>query len=180
MTAAVECLNRAANGRSSKSFIEEGRWRKALALKGTHYLIQFGHNDEPGKGPERETDPDTTYRQYISRYIDEARAIGATPVLVTSLTRRRFDETGRIVPNIVPYVEAVRALAAEKRVPLIDLHDRSVAAAELMGRLSAACAARALGSVPSFRPRGAAHLVHVVDLQHWAIEPQQDKAVHST
>ena len=49
--------NTAANGRSSKSFIDEGKWAAALALKGDYYLIQFGHNDEPGKGPERETDP---------------------------------------------------------------------------------------------------------------------------
>ena len=84
----AECINTAANGRSSKSFIDEGRWRDALALRGDYYLIQFGHNDEPGKGPDRETDPGTTYTANMSRYVDEARAIGATPVLVTSLTRR--------------------------------------------------------------------------------------------
>src|SRR2546427_107849 len=53
------CTNTAANGRSSKSFINEGRWKQALALKGDYYLIQFGHNDEHGKGPERETDANT-------------------------------------------------------------------------------------------------------------------------
>ena len=53
----VEVVNVAANGRSSKSFIDEGLWSKALAARGQYYLIQFGHNDEPGKGPERETDP---------------------------------------------------------------------------------------------------------------------------
>src|ERR1051326_4403179 len=57
----AECTNTAANGRSSKSFINEGRWQKALAIKGDYYLIQFGHNDEHGKGPERETDANTTY-----------------------------------------------------------------------------------------------------------------------
>lgn len=133
MDAGVECIDKAANGRSSKSFIDEGRWREALALKGNYYLIQFGHNDEPGKGPDRETDPATSYRQYMLRYIDEARAIGATPVLVTSLTRRKFDDAGHVVANIVPYVEAVKALAAERRVPPIDLHARSVDAAERMG-----------------------------------------------
>src|SRR5262245_13061100 len=58
----VEVINTAANGRSSKSFIDEGRWAEALAKRGQYYLIQFGHNDEPGKGPERETDPKTTFR----------------------------------------------------------------------------------------------------------------------
>ena len=60
VTADVEVINTAANGRSSKSFIDEGRWTEALAKRGQYYLIQFGHNDEPGKGPERETDPKTT------------------------------------------------------------------------------------------------------------------------
>ena len=133
LDAEVECINKAASGRSSKSYIDEGRWREALALKGTFYLIQFGHNDEPGKGPDRETDPATTYREYMSRYIDEARAIGATPVLVTSLTRRKFDEAGHIVPNLVPYVEALKALASEKQVPIIDLHARSIEAGERLG-----------------------------------------------
>ena len=53
----VQVTNMSANGRSSKSFIDEGLWARALAKRGDYYLIQFGHNDEPGKGPERETDP---------------------------------------------------------------------------------------------------------------------------
>jgi pectinesterase len=129
----IECLNTAANGRSSKSFIDEGRWRDALALKGDYYLIQFGHNDEPGKGPDRETDPKTTYTNNMSRYVDEARAIGAMPILVTSLTRRQFDVNGRIVANLDPYVAAVKAIAAAKRVPLLDLHTRSIELAERLG-----------------------------------------------
>src|SRR6266498_3773235 len=88
----AQCTNTAANGRSSKSFINEGRWKKALALKGDYYLIQFGHNDEHGKGPDRETDANNTYRDFMARYVDEARAIGAKPVLVTSLVRRQWDK----------------------------------------------------------------------------------------
>jgi polygalacturonase len=135
LTGDIECTNTAANGRSSKSFITEGRWDAALALKGDYYLIQFGHNDEPGKGPERETDPATTYPQNLARYVDEARAIGAKPILVTSLTRRNFnpDGTGRLLPNLVPYAEAMKKLAAQKNVPLIDLHERSVELCEALG-----------------------------------------------
>jgi lysophospholipase L1-like esterase len=129
----VEVVNVAANGRSSKSFIDEDRWTEALAKKGQYYLIQFGHNDEPGKGPERETDPRTTYRQNMARYVDEARAIGAKPVLVTSLVRRLYNEHGTILTTQTPYVEAVRALAAEKQVPLVDLHAISKADAEHAG-----------------------------------------------
>src|SRR6188474_2528781 len=129
----VEVVNVAANGRSSKSFIDEGLWSKALEARGRYYLIQFGHNDEPGKGPERETDPQTTYRAFMARYVDESRAIGATPVLVTSLVRRIFNTDGTIKTTQTPYVEAVRALAAAKHVPLVDLHAISLADAEHAG-----------------------------------------------
>jgi pectinesterase len=139
----AECLNMAANGRSSKSYIEEGRWKEALALKGDYYLIQFGHNDQPGKGPERETDPASTYPQFMARYVDEARAIGAKPILLTSLTRRTFDAAsnangngsvnGKIKTSLGPWAEAVKTLAAAKQVPLIDLHARSIAWCESIG-----------------------------------------------
>jgi pectinesterase len=129
----VEVINTAANGRSSKSFIDEGRWADALAKRGQYYLIQFGHNDEPGKGPERETDPKTTYRANMIRYVDDVRALGATPVLVTSLVRRLYKEDGTIRTTQTPYVDAVRAIAAEKRVPLVDLHAISLADAENAG-----------------------------------------------
>jgi len=129
----VEVINLAANGRSSKSFIDEGLWSKALDARGRYYLIQFGHNDEPGKGPERETDPKTTYRTFMARYVDESRAIGAMPILVTSLVRRIYNPDGTIKTTQTPYVEAVRALAAEKHVPLIDLHAISLADAENAG-----------------------------------------------
>jgi len=129
----VEVVNTAANGRSSKSFIDEGRWAEALAKRGNYYLIQFGHNDEPGKGPERETDPKTTYRANMIRYVDDVRAINATPILVTSLVRRLYKEDGTIRTTQTPYVEAVRAIAAEKQVPLVDLHAISLQDAEHAG-----------------------------------------------
>ena len=133
VTEAVEVVNTAANGRSSKSFIDEGRWAEALAKRGRYYLIQFGHNDEPGKGPERETDPQTTYRANMTRYVDEARGIGATPILVTSLVRRLYKEDGTIRTTQTAYVEVVRALAKEKNAPLVDLHAISLADAESAG-----------------------------------------------
>jgi pectinesterase len=129
----VEVVNLAANGRSSKSFIDEGRWKDALARRGDYYLIQFGHNDEPGKGPERETDPETTFRANIVRYVAEARANGATPVLVTSLVRRIYNEDGTIKTTQTPYVAVVRVVAREKNVPLVDLHAISKTDAEQAG-----------------------------------------------
>jgi pectinesterase len=133
LTAGAECVNTSAGGRSSKSFIDEGRWAQALALKGNYYLIQFGHNDQPDKGPERETDPATTYSWFLSAYVDEARAIGATPILITPLTRRNFDANGKIVSSLTPYVDAIQKLAAARRVPVIDLHASSLELAERMG-----------------------------------------------
>jgi lysophospholipase L1-like esterase len=131
----VSCTNLARAGRSSKSYLAEGLWEKALAARGDYYLIQFGHNDQPGKGPDRETDPTTTYTANMARLVDEARAIGATPVLITSLTRRNFSKVdpARIDDSLAPYVEAVKKLAAEKNVPLIDLHARSLALCEKLG-----------------------------------------------
>ena len=136
LTGRAECSNTAAGGRSSRSFIAEGKWQAALALKGDYYLIQFGHNDEPGKGPARETQPETTYREFMARYVDEARAIGAKPVLVTSLVRRQWNASGdgKITSSLEPYVAAVKRLAAEKHVPLLDLHTDSKALCEQLGQ----------------------------------------------
>jgi len=137
LTDQAVCINTAANGRSSKSFINEGRWTNALALKGDYYLIQFGHNDEPGKGPDRETQPETTYRANMERYVDDTRTIGAKPVLVTSLVRRSWDKNGdgKITSSLVPYVNVVKEIAAEKHVPLVDLHASSQALCEQLGQL---------------------------------------------
>jgi lysophospholipase L1-like esterase len=110
------------------------RLKCLLAAKPDYVLIQFGHNDNPGKGPERETDPETTYRANLIRYVDESRGAGATAILVTSIVRRNFDASGKIKRDQnVPYVEAVRKLAAEKNVPLIDLYAMTLAQAQALG-----------------------------------------------
>jgi pectinesterase len=130
----VEVTNLALNGRSSKSFRDEGAWAPALAAKPDYILIQFGHNDGPGKGPERETDPKSTYRDRLIRYIEEARGVGAKPVLVTSITRRVFDTEGKLkTDSLAPYVEAARAVAAEKGVPLMDLYALTREEAQKLG-----------------------------------------------
>ncbi|MDB5325713.1 MAG: Pectinesterase, partial [Phycisphaerales bacterium] len=72
----VKVINCSAGGRSSKSFRDEGKWEPALKEGGDYMLIQFGHNDQPGKGPERETDAKTTFKANMVRYANEARAAG--------------------------------------------------------------------------------------------------------
>jgi len=126
------CTNFALGGRSSKSFRDEGQWAKVMAAKPDYVLIQFGHNDMPGKGPARETDPNTTYRENMIRYVDEARAIGARPILVTSMARRAFQD-GKIRGELAPWADAVKKVATEKQVPLVDLFGRSIALLEKLG-----------------------------------------------
>ena len=133
LTAGATSTNAALGGSSTKSFMGKDRWTKALAVKPTHVLIQFGHNDMPGKGPERETDPKTTYRTNLCKYIDDSRAAGAIPILVTSLTRRNFDKDGKLVDLLADYAAAVRIVAAEKKVPLVDLHARSIESVMKLG-----------------------------------------------
>ncbi len=130
----VEIINLARNGRSSKSFRDEGLWAPALSAKPNYILIQFGHNDVPGKGPDRETDPATTYRENLTRYITEARGAGAEPIVVTSIVRRNFTPDGKIVrDSLVPYVAAARAVAAEQKASLIDLYELTLVQAEKLG-----------------------------------------------
>lgn len=130
----VELINTSQGGRSSMSFIKEGRWEKALALKGDYYLIQFGHNDEPGK-PGRSTTLEE-YRSAMTRYVDETLAAGAKPILVTPLVRRQFDKTDehKINSSLVQHAAILREIAAATHIPLVELHDRSKALCEKLGR----------------------------------------------
>jgi lysophospholipase L1-like esterase len=130
----IQCIDLAANGRSSKSFRDEGRWQKCLDLKPDYILIQFGHNDEKTWDPKRGTVPETTYRAYMTQFVDEARAAGIRPVLVTSVSRRYWGKDGKIHSDLYPYVNVVKEIAAEKDVPLIDLHARSIALYEKLGK----------------------------------------------
>ncbi len=127
----IECIDAARNGRSSKSYYDEGLWKDALALHGAYILIQFGHNDMPGKGPARETDPETTYAANMRRYIEEARAAGARPVIVTSLSRRSYKD-GKLVLDLAAYAQAAKRVAIAENTPLIDLNGESVKLLETM------------------------------------------------
>lgn len=119
----VTILNHAASGRSSKSFLGEGRWEPVLAEKPDYVFIQFGHNDQPGKG-ERATDPQGDFQDNLRRYVREARAAGAKPVLVTPVARRTFAD-GKLTTSLTPYAEATQQVAKELEVPVVDLHGAS-------------------------------------------------------
>lgn len=115
--------NHAASGRSTKSFIDEGRWAKVLAAlqAGDFVIIQFAHNDEKKEDPKRYTAPAMSFRDNLRRFIRETRAKGAEPVLATPVSRRKFNAEGKLLPTHGAYPEAVRAVAAEEKVPLLDL-----------------------------------------------------------
>lgn len=120
---AVRVESHGKNGRSTKSFLDEGRFEpvKAAMQPGDLLLIQFGHNDEKDD-PARHTDPQTTFQANLSLFVGEARSRGAYPVLITPIARRLFDETGKFRPGSHgAYPDAIRELAARLDVPLIDL-----------------------------------------------------------
>ena len=125
-----ECWNLAKNGRSSKSFREEGLWQDALEklrsaqpLSRQWILIQFGHNDQPGK-PGRSTDLESEYPSNLARYIEEARNANLKPILVTPLIRRSF-KNGQHIDDLMPWAQAMKSVASSLNVPLIDLHASS-------------------------------------------------------
>ncbi|AIQ42661.1 rhamnogalacturonan acetylesterase [Paenibacillus sp. FSL R7-0297] len=116
--------NRAVNGRSTRSFLAEGRLAKIEQdfQAGDFLLIQFGHNDQKIEDPARYTDPDTEYRQNLKVFIDSARSRGGFPLLLTSVSRRRFTAEGDPDPEAVgPYPQAMREVAAETGTPLLDI-----------------------------------------------------------
>ncbi|MFF4271400.1 rhamnogalacturonan acetylesterase [Streptomyces sp. NPDC001536] len=127
--------NHAVNGRSSKSFVDEGRLDVILGAirPGDFLLVQFAHNDEKSADPARYTEPWTTYQDYLRLYIDGARARGARPVLATSVERRKFDVDGNAVPTHGDYPASMRALAEEERVALLDIQALSLALWQKLG-----------------------------------------------
>ena len=180
----LSCVNLARGGRSSYNYRAEGSWDIALqemrpgAYREVHVLIQFGHNDQPGK-PGRSTDLQHEFPDNLRRYVREVRAAGALPVLLTPLTRRQFRD-GVLGDDLAPWADATRRVAAELGVPLVDLHARSMAAVQGMGpvqamrfalapasaaQVSAAQAGTTIGAPPAI----AAPAASVVDAN--AIEP---------
>ncbi|MBK8148102.1 MAG: rhamnogalacturonan acetylesterase [Acidobacteria bacterium] len=122
----VRIENRAMNGRSTKTFISEGRWQAVVdsLRKGDYVFIQFGHNDSAKEKGERYTPPED-YRRNLIRFVADVRAKRAFPVLLTPVVRRRFDAQGKFYDTHGEYPEIVRDVAKELKVPLIDMHRKS-------------------------------------------------------
>ncbi|MDR7335903.1 GDSL-type esterase/lipase family protein [Roseateles asaccharophilus] len=160
----VACINLARGGRSSMSFRAEGLWSTVMALlneggaakQKTLVLIQFGHNDQPGK-PGRSTDLATEFGPNMAGYVKDVKAAGGDVLLMTPLTRRTF-KAGELPNDLRPWAEAIIKVGAEQGVPVLDVNAISHAAVAAMGQAAADTLAEA---PPRFDrthvgPRGAA------------------------
>ncbi len=119
----VQVLPHGKNGRSTKSFLDEGRFTPVQAelAQGDFLLIQFGHNDEKSD-PARHTDAFGSFQDNLRFFIRSARAAGAHPVLITPIARRLFDTQGNFLPGSHgDYPEAVRQVGQQENVPVADL-----------------------------------------------------------
>jgi Lysophospholipase L1 and related esterases len=114
--------NRAASGRSSKSFVVEKRWKAVLdsIQPGDYVIIQFGHNDEK-KDSLLHTDAKTTYKQFLKKFIDETRSKAANPIICSSIVRRHFDGNGKLLDTHGDYIRASREIASETNTSFIDI-----------------------------------------------------------
>jgi lysophospholipase L1-like esterase len=138
VTPEVACVNLAKNGRSTSSYRAEGSWDEVMTQLraketyiATYVLIQFGHNDQPGK-PGRSTDLATEFPENLRRYVREVKSAGGKPILVTPLTRRSFKD-GVLENTLAPWAAAAKKVASEETVPVLDLNTDSVAAVQKMG-----------------------------------------------
>jgi lysophospholipase L1-like esterase len=130
----VKTTNFARGGQSTKTYMTRGfwglpastsRWDLLLASKPDFILLQFGHNDSHEKGKPESTDAATDYKDYLRRYADDAKRAGAEIVFITPMHRRLFDKSGTPTEELLPYANAMKAVAREKGIPCIDLHASS-------------------------------------------------------
>ncbi len=122
----VLVINKAKNGRSTRTFISEGLWQSIIdqAGKGDYVLIQFGHNDESKEKTERYTTPEQ-FSSNLTRFVNEARTKGAIPILLTPVSRRRFDSLGNALQTHATYSKLTRQVATTMNTGFIDLDEKS-------------------------------------------------------
>lgn len=143
----IAVANHAESGETVKSFIGGRRLDKILSQikPGDFLLMQFGHNDSQRSWPHTYVDPATTYREYLRAYVAEAKSRNATPVLVTQMQKRVFDEAGKVRNSVGEYPNGMRAVAKDTNTALVELNTRSVTFYEALG---------VQGSIPAFAAGG--------------------------
>lgn len=156
----IEVVDLAKSGRSSKSFIREGLWKQVLAKPADYVFIQFGHNDQPGKG-DRTTDPNGDFQDNLRQYIDEARGQKIKPVLVTPVARRTF-VNGKPQTSLQPYADAMKKVGEEMQVPVVDLHAASFDLYDKLGDEGSADFSPSKDDRTHFSRKGATRMAELV------------------
>lgn len=130
----VVVVNKAKNGRSTRTFFSEGLWKSITseAGEGDYVFIQFGHNDESKEKEERYTN-EAQFEANLLQMVKETKALGATPVLITPVSRRRFDSHGNALATHITHSPVVRKVAAQTNTILIDLDSTSTALYQQLG-----------------------------------------------
>lgn len=131
----IQVNNLAKNGRSTKTFINEGLWQQVIdgASEGDYVFIQFGHNDESKEKVERYTNPEE-FKANLTKFVKEARALKATPILLSPVSRRKFDEAGIAQETHKVYTQLVKEVAEREAVLFIDLDTKSRALFQAFGK----------------------------------------------
>ena len=131
----IAVVNKAKNGRSTKTFISEGIWQSVIdnVQEGDYVFIEFGHNDESKEKKERYTTIDE-YKSNLEKFINETLAKNAKPILFTPVSRRKFDSTGHAIETHKEYSAAMRDLAIAKNIPLIDLDQKTMELYDKFGK----------------------------------------------
>ncbi|MHC4629544.1 MAG: rhamnogalacturonan acetylesterase, partial [Planctomycetota bacterium] len=158
----VQVINLARSGRSTKTFINEGLWARTLRTKPHIVLIQFGHNDSHASDRPESTDAATDFKGYLRQYVDQARAAGATPILVTPVQRRTYSSNGKLNNSLLPYADAMKAIAAEKKVDVVDLNASSGKFYEQLGASANDVVSNAPKDRTHFNEQGARMIAHLV------------------
>jgi lysophospholipase L1-like esterase len=131
----IQVMNLAKNGRSTKTFISENLWQQVMdgASEGDYIFIQFGHNDESVEKKERYASP-TEFKANLTKFVNEARALKAIPILLTPVSRRKFDATGNAIETHKIYSALVQEVASAEKVLFIDLDTKSRALYQQFGK----------------------------------------------
>ncbi|MFT3752406.1 MAG: rhamnogalacturonan acetylesterase [Paludibacter sp.] len=114
--------NLAQNGRSTRTFIQQGWWEKIISnvQKGDYVIIQFAHNNGAKDKPDRYTSPED-YRANLLRFVHEVKAKGGKPIICASIMRRKFDKDGKLLDTHGVYPVISREVAKAEKIPLIDM-----------------------------------------------------------
>ncbi|HTB63845.1 MAG TPA: GDSL-type esterase/lipase family protein [Opitutales bacterium] len=115
----LQVVNFSHGGCTTASFRAQGRWAQVIAQKPDYVLIQFGHNDTANLDL-------PTYSANLARFVDEARAAGIKPILVTPVARRYWQSDGTIKDDLGPWVAAMQQVAADKKASIMQLHERAI------------------------------------------------------